>query len=369
MLGYDFIKEGEGRITVRARTRESKNRYMRWTQSALSIREKEYHLINEGILCKSDFTLLFENEEKKRRVPVETTDTINIYSNIIFSSDWFHFMNEKRIRVNLFDKFGRAIGSFWPMEHRRSTKLWIKQVALYLDSERKLELAKEMLQASLHNLRTNLRYYRKKRKFVERLSQSVEILSESIKNLKEIQSTEEGMLIEARAKQVYYHSFNDILRNAEFSFTMRTMRPPKDALNAMLSYSYAILYNVLAREVEKTSLDIRISYIHSPNNRRAALHLDLADIYKPIICDRVVFSLINRFEMNAVDDFEKKDQAVWLSESGKRKLIIAFDDKMDSKFTYKGVKISYRELLRDEVVRLRKSIEGESLFKAFRYTT
>ena len=101
------------------------------------------------------------------------------------------------------------------------------------------------------------------------------------------------MLVEARARELYYRMINEIISNEDFHFTIRTKRPPKDPINALISFENVYLYNRIATEINKTSLDIRIGFVHFTTNRSQSLNLDLADIFKPIIVDRVIFSLIN----------------------------------------------------------------------------
>ena len=72
----------------------------------------------------------------------------------------------------------------------------------------------------------------------------------------------------------------------------RTRRPPKDPLNAMISFGNTLLYQRIANEINRTSLDIRIGIIHAAGTRPESLNLDLADLFKPILVDRTIFTLI-----------------------------------------------------------------------------
>lgn len=77
----------------------------------------------------------------------------------------------------------------------------------------------------------------------------------------------EVMLVEARAQELYYRMFNEIISNEDFHFTIRTKRPPKDPINALISFGNVYLYNRIATEINKTSLDMRIGFVHSTTNR------------------------------------------------------------------------------------------------------
>lgn len=81
--------------------------------------------------------------------------------------------------------------------------------------------------------------------------------------------------------------------------------PPKDPINTLISFGNTYLYNRIATEIEKTSLDLRIGIVHSTTTRSRTLNLDVADIFKPIIVDRAIFTIINKRMISATEHFEK----------------------------------------------------------------
>lgn len=176
------------------------------------------------------------------------------------------------------------------------------------------------------------------------------------------------MLVEARARELYYRMFNEILSSGEFRYTTRTKRPPKDALNALISFGNVYLYNRIATEINKTSLDIRIGFVHSTTTRNQSLNLDIADIFKPIIVDRVIFSLINLRMINVDEHFETLDNgAVYLNSSGKRLFINALDDKVYEKQTEDNHPLSYETRIRNEVSKVFRLIIYDEKYKPYKY--
>ena len=77
----------------------------------------------EGILTKHDYTILFEGNDGKKYIPVETTDSLYIYSNVIFSQHFFDFMNATGLNVCMINKYGEKIGGFVPQNNRRNIKM------------------------------------------------------------------------------------------------------------------------------------------------------------------------------------------------------------------------------------------------------
>ena len=113
ILGKEIIRSPEnGRVYARRPDKKKYQVYSRWHRSSIQKIDRNYHLINDGILTKKDFTILFENDENKRYLPVETTDSISIYSNIILSGDFLQYVMKKGILIHVFDKYGEYMGTF-----------------------------------------------------------------------------------------------------------------------------------------------------------------------------------------------------------------------------------------------------------------
>lgn len=341
-LGFTFERSGD-HILPQKVVYTKKGIYYNWHSTAIQKIDRDYHIINDGVLTKKDYSILFENEEQKYHIPIETANCINIYSNITFSSGFFDFIGKHGFSVSIFDRYGNKTGSFVPAKRRRNVKIEIAQIALLAEanSDERLRLAKKLEHASVFNLRANLRYYAK-RKSDSGLKDAVDKLSEIIVGINNARTIDELLLLEARARQEYYRCFNEILQNKAFSFTVRTKRPPRDPLNSMISFGNTLMYQRIANEINKTSLDIRFGVIHSSLRREESLNLDLADIFKPIIIDRTIFTIVNRRMMNAEKDFrEIEDGGIYLSNNGKRIFINEFERKLYQKVNIAGELRSY----------------------------
>lgn len=129
--------------------------------------DHNYHLINEGILTKQDFNILFESENGKKYIPVETTDSLYIYSNVIMSGNFFDFMNQVGLNVSFINKYGEKIGSFVPNNSRRNIKTELKQLRMYDSEKERLDMARRLEIASVSNIRANLRYYQRRKNATE----------------------------------------------------------------------------------------------------------------------------------------------------------------------------------------------------------
>ena len=365
MLGYEFYKS-KNRIEVKKKQYEKRTMYQKWNQSVISKVNREFHIVQDGILNKKDYALLFENEEEKHHIPVEITNSINMYGNITVASNVLDTLRKKGIAINFFDKYGNIMGYFVPENYGYYSAALLKQCEVYINSDIRLNMAKKMEIAGIHNMKANLKYYNKKgyglKKQIEELSLENIAINES-------KSIDEMMLIEARARQIYYMAFNEILKNnMEFRFIKRTKRPPLDEINAMISFGNTLLYNQFLQIIAKTSLDPRIGVVHATNRRNYSLNLDFADIFKPIISDRVIFSLINYKQIKADKHFHKnEDGSVFMNKQGKRIFLEKFEEKLNTKLVLKGKSYTYKQLMVEEVRNFQKYILNQEKYSPYKY--
>lgn len=110
-LGYDFVRRGR-RILVNRHIYEKKGHYREWHPCAIERVNREYHIIKEGVLNKKDYALLFENKEEKHHIPVEATEQINLYNEIMLSSSVLATISKAHIRLSLLDRFGNLLGHY-----------------------------------------------------------------------------------------------------------------------------------------------------------------------------------------------------------------------------------------------------------------
>ena len=227
-------------------------------------------------------------------------------------------------------------------------------------------MARLLEEASIHNMRANLRYYARHGR--ELLTEHVDYLSPILDELGSAKDVDALRLFEARARKRYYSAFAEILVGTDFDFTKRTRRPPKDPGNAMVSFGNTILYDVVLQAIWRTSLDPKVGVVHATNRRAFSLNLDIADLFKPIIVDRVVFSLVSRRAINADEHFEPHgDDGVYLSRSGKRLLIDAMEKKLDDTVMCGSLRQSYRRVISGEVARFQRFVVTGERYRPYKY--
>lgn len=367
-LGYRFYRFPDGKIEIKKEVKKQKENLYNWRGSGIQRIGGDYHLVGDGILTSKDYNLLFENPVHRRIIPVHGAECLNLYSSITFSSDFFHFIGQNAIQLNLFDKHGEFIGAYIPKQLSASATLTIQQALIYADPAKRLEVAKQFAVSAAHNLRENLKYYQRHVEH-EVLSGAVESISRLMQEEKGAEDVESLMLLEARIRGHYYGCINIILPRDDFTFEKRTRQPPLDPINSLISFGNTVLYRRIAKEIYKSRLDIRIGFLHATNRRWESLNLDVAEVFRPVIVDRTIFHLVNRHMLNEKLHFDYLDKgAVYLNQEGKKIFIAAFEDKWNDRTRQKdGVSRSYGELVRQEIHKLIRFFEKSEPYKAYKY--
>ena len=134
---------------------------------------------------------------------------------------------------------------------------------------------------------------------------------------------------EGGAAAEYFAAIPHIVRTADpvFGWTGRSRRPPLDAVNALLSFLYALLASDCASAIEATGLDPQLGFLHALRPGRPSLALDLMEEFRPLLADRVAFALINRRQVGAADFIQRPGGAVEMTEAGRRTVLTAYQNR------------------------------------------
>ena len=179
-------------------------------------------------------------------------------------------------------------------------------------------------------------------------------------------SVDEVMAVEGNVRDTYYRGFDRIINNPDFRFEARTRRPPANRLNALISFGNSLLYVLVLSEIYRTHLDPRIGYLHSTNTRRFTLNLDVAEIFKPILVDRLIFLLLNKGLIKR-SHFKNNLGGIYLKENGQKIFVKEWEKKLQSTIRHRGLgrNVSYRRLIRLELYKIEKHFLGDKEYNPF----
>lgn len=322
------------------------------------------YIFSNGRLKRKDNTLFFETEDgKKKFIPVENTKEVFVFGEIDLNSKVLNFLSQQQIILHYFNYYDYYAGSFYPREHYNSGFMILNQTKYYVDDDKRLFLAKNFVLGAAFNSLKILKYYNRREK---ELTQEIEEIERLSKKVLEQKTINEAMAFEGQIKQTYYKTFNTIIDNPDFRFEQRNRRPPKDYINALISFANSIIYTQVLSEIYQTHLDPRIGFLHSTNFRRFSLNLDVAEIFKPVIGDRTIFSVINKGIITS-NDFEKSFHGILLNDKGRKKFLQHLEEKLKQTIKHSRLKkqVSYRRLIRLELYKIEKHLMDEEIYKPF----
>jgi len=325
--------------------------------------KKNIYIFNDGQIRRKDNTVYFETEEGKKFLPIEDINDIFVFGELELNKRFLELASQKEITIHFFNYYGYYIGSYYPREHLNSGYMTLKQSEHYLDIEKRLAIARAFVRGSGKNIQNVLRYYINRGKNLEDISTQIENLIGKTDNCCD---SSELMGIEGNMRDYYYKGFDTIIDKEDFVFNNRSRKPPRNELNALISFGNSLLYTLILSEIYKTHLDPRIGYLHTTNFRRFTLNLDIAEIFKPIIIDRLIFTLIGK-KMITKNDFERDMGGILLKERGKKVFIQEFDNRLKTTIRHRklGREVSYRRLIRLELYKLEKHLIGEEEYKPY----
>ena len=326
--------------------------------------KQSYYIYNSGDLQRKDNTLRFTSYEgEKRDIPVERISDIYVMTEMTFNTAFINYISKYGIPVHFFNYYQFYTGSYYPRESLLAGQLLVKQVEHYTDPLRRLLLAQRFVEAAADNIYRNLRYYNGRGKDVSVQMMEISTLR---KDISKAETIEELMGIEGNIRKNYYRAWKIII-NQEIDFEKRVMHPPDNMINSLISFVNSLIYSKTLSEIYQTQLNPTISYLHEPGVRRFSLCLDISEIFKPLIGDRLIFSLLNRNQITE-DTFTKELNFLHLKKEASQTVVREFEAKLKTTIMHKDLnrQVSYQYLIRLEAYKLIKHLIGEKEYEGFR---
>lgn len=325
--------------------------------------KKTIYVFNDGEFKRKDNTLYFETEAGKKYLPVEDVKEIIVFGEVSLNKRFLEFLTQKEIILHFLNNYGYYVGSYYPREHLNSGYMILKQAEYYLDEAKRLNIARQFVDGAAANIINVLRYYQNRGKGLET---ELEAINNVLERTYECSNIGELMAIEGNIREAYYAAFNTIIDKDDFVFHGRNRRPPLDRINALISFGNTLAYTAVLSEVYKTHLDPRIGYLHTTNFRRFTLNLDVSEIFKPILVDRLIFSLLGR-NMLKGSHFESKANGILMNDKGRKIFVEEWENRLRTTIKHRelGREVSYRRLIRMELYKLEKHLVGEKEYQPF----
>ena len=330
--------------------------------------KKSYYLFNPGRLSRKDNTLCFlpvdedGNEGQPRYIPIEGVDNLYCFGSLDANSAMYNFLGKNHVSVHFFDYYEHYTGSFMAKEYLLAGKMQVEQTRHYLSDKKRMVVAKTLVEGAAFNMSKNLKYYQGRGKDVAKQLGQIESYTPLISNAGNIA---ELMGIEGNIRQAYYGAFGEIIN--DFDMGNRSKQPPQNEVNALISFGNMMCYTVCLDQIYHTQLNSTISFLHEPGARRYSLALDLSEIFKPMLVDRTIFTVLNKKQIQA-SDFRQDINRCVLKEGAKKVFVQAFEERLKETFKHRslGRSVSYKHLVKLECYKLQKHLLGMEVYKPFK---
>lgn len=330
--------------------------------------KKTYYLFNPGRLSRKDNTLVFVpvtedgSELQPRYIPVEMVDQLYVFGSLDANSALYNFLGKNQICVHFFDYYENYTGSFNPREYLLAGRMLVAQVQAHLNRNKRMVIAQRLIDSAGFNMQKNLKYYNSRGKDLQTVIDRIDVLRETIPASREV---DELMGTEGNMRMAYYSAFDVVIN--DFEMGGRSKQPPRNEINSLISFGNMMCYSECLRAIHQTQLNPTISFLHTPGERRFSLALDLAEVFKPLLVDRVIFKVLNKREIQA-NDFEQRLNSVVLKEKAKKTFVTSFEERLQETIQHRNLKrnVSYKHLIKLECYKLSKHLLGIEEYKPFK---
>ncbi len=277
-------------------------------------------------------------DETKLRVPLHHLQSVVCFGHVNLSAPLMHRLAEEAIALVLLDTNGRFKAR---LEGAVSGNVLLRQAQhrAVNNASFTLEAARAVVAGKLKNQRQVLLRGAREAKLVEEeavLTRAAQDLAASVRALPQAISLDVLRGVEGEAARTYFGAINLIVRpdlRGDFSMDGRSRRPPRDRMNALLSFIYAMWMNDCRSACEAAGLDPQLGFLHAIRPGRAALALDLIEEFRPL-ADRLALTLVNRGQLRA-GDFELRDGgAVNLAADARKAVVVAYQERKQELLTH-----------------------------------
>lgn len=308
-------------------------RPMRKLLNTLYVTSADAHLGKDG-----ENVVVRIDDEIRFRIPVHNLEGIVTFGYTGASPALMHLCAERGVALSFLSPSGRYVGRLAPPTSG-NVLLRKRQYAASDDESESLRIATNFITGKLSNSRAVLRRYLRDHTSATGgtdVNRAVVALTRQLGAVSDADSLATLRGIEGEAARTYYGVFDNlILRSKDsFAFRGRSRRPPRDRVNALLSFLYTLLTHDCVAALETVGLDPQVGFLHQVRPGRPSLGLDLVEELRPYLADRLTLSMINNRQVTEKDFILKESGGVMMTDEGRKKVIDAWQTRKQQTVTH-----------------------------------
>lgn len=261
------------------------------------------------------------------QVPIHAIQAIYCFGNVMVSPFLMGFCGENGVHLAFFTEYGRFLGR---LQGKQSGNILLRQAQYKIAEMQPEPIARNIIAAKISNSRAVL--YRRLRNHGENeaVNHAINQLNSSLRRLARADNLDQIRGIEGEAAATYFGVFNQLIQSsvqADFQFNGRNRRPPRDPINALLSFLYSVVGNDISAALQGVGLDPQMGFLHQTRPGRDSLAQDVLEEFRAWWVDRLVLSLINRKQLKAKDFITKASGAVTLKDDARKVVLVALQNR------------------------------------------
>lgn len=321
---------------------------------------------------RSEHLIVKKDGQEIQRIPIAAIRQVVVFGNVQLSTQAIETLSILGVPIVYMTLFGRFVASVIPTLSK-NVLLRVHQFKMFADPQRALTLAKAAIKAKISNQRTLLMRCLRSRSLDDAADAdpirgsdepAARDMADLLTRLDRIADPAVLLGTEGQAAALYFSQFSRMLKvsigGRGFDFKTRNRRPPKDPVNALLSFGYAVLLKDCFSALSAVGFDPYFGFFHVGRHGKPSLALDLLEEFRPVIVDSVVLTLLNTEALTA-KDFLMWREAVQLTEPGRRRFFQAYEQRKNTLVTHPvfGYKMSYGRMLEVQARMLAAHVRGD----------
>lgn len=284
-------------------------------------------------LHKERETLVVEQERKKvAQLPVHAIGHIFCFGNVLVSPFLLGFCGENNVNLAFFTENGRFLGR---LQGRQSGNVLLRRTQYRLSEQKPVPIARHIIAVKIQSAKRVLQRRLRNHGEHAEMRAAVAALNFSLQQLKRADSLDQVRGIEGDAAARYFGVFRHLLAGKSgFDFDGRNRRPPRDSVNALLSFMYGILGRDISGALQGVGLDPQVGFLHADRPGRDSLAQDILEEFRAWWVDRMVLSLINRGQIKPQDFVAEASGAVNIKPETRKLLFQTLQTKKQEKIVH-----------------------------------
>lgn len=318
-----------------------------------------------SILRKTgDRLIVQKDDETLLDVQCHKIDAVLIFGNVQFTTQAVHELFEHGIEMAILTRTGKLVGQI-TSPSTKNIALRLQQFKKYWDNAFRLSLSKAIVEGKIKNSLNVTRLFSYNHRELD-FETEMSALKTRLDDVKSATQIDQLFGLEGSAARTYFDAFSKMLLD-KFGFPGRKKHPSTDPVNALLSFSYTMIFNEISSLLDGLGFDPYLAYYHSIDYGRASLASDLMEEFRAPIADRLTLKLINSRIFNPEDFYTNPQEGVYLKRESLKRFFVEYEGMLNNEFIHPETKekTTYRKCFRLQAEKLATTLQNDSPYVPF----